>query len=208
MSLPPQDNPPDDQEFSEENESTEQKQPPRSRAIIAGLRRHKLAVVAIALISGFLLYTLVLDRPDNSSPPSESPPHDIRGSGSADRNGSRPWRRHGRDHNTPPMGVAGQYRVVARGFAQDFTTPGADWLERVSRWVTPTSGGGLHEHRYSPGAAGAAGRPRRILHRSFCFRLHRHLRHRPRAGYPSGVQLHRLAGQHLPTDEDCVLITR
>ncbi|MBW4818326.1 hypothetical protein [Rhodococcus qingshengii] len=54
MSLPPQDNP-DDQEFSEENESTEQTQPPRSRAIIAGLRRHKLAVVAIALISGFLL---------------------------------------------------------------------------------------------------------------------------------------------------------
>ena len=36
MSLPPLGNP-DDQEFSEENEPTEQKQPPRSQVIIAGL---------------------------------------------------------------------------------------------------------------------------------------------------------------------------
>lgn len=135
MSLPPQDNP-DDQEFSEENESTEQTQPPRSRAIIAGLRRHKLAVVAIALISGFLLYTLVLDRPDNSSPPSESPPTTYVAVAPPTETEAEHGDGTDADHNTP-MGVAGQYRVVARGFAQDFTTPGADWLERVSRWVTP-----------------------------------------------------------------------
>ena len=135
MSLPPLGNP-DDQEFSEENEPTEQKQPPRSQVIIAGLRRHRFAVVAIALISGFLLYTLVIARPDDSSAPSETPTTTY----VAEAPPTEVEEDHGdgtdADHNTP-MGVAGQYRVVARGFAQDFTTPGADWLDRVSRWVTP-----------------------------------------------------------------------
>ena len=135
MSLPPLGNP-DDQEFSEENEPTEQKQPPRSQVIIAGLRRHRFAVVAIALISGFLLYTLVIARPDDSSAPSETPTTTY----VAEAPPTEVEEDHGdgtdADHNTP-MGVAGQYRVVARGFAQDFTTPGTDWLDRVSRWVTP-----------------------------------------------------------------------
>ena len=171
--------------------------------IIAGLRRHRFAVVAIALISGFLLYTLVIARPDDSSAPSETPTTTY----VAEAPPTEVEEDHGdgtdADHNTP-MGVAGQYRVVARGFAQDFTTPGTDWLDRVSRWVTPHLAQAYTSTDIRRVQLGAAGRPHRILHRSFCFGLHRHLRHRTGAGDSSGVQLHRVAGQHLPTDENCV----
>lgn len=104
----------------------------------AWVSRHPVATVLLVIAVGWLIYTLVIDRPSpDGSQSDEGTSATFAPMETAPRTAQEMPPATGDPHGHEPMGPAHQYELVARAFAQDFANGAPGWWERVSRWTIP-----------------------------------------------------------------------